>query len=78
MPAIGHVFTIKRVAEMLGEDEDWLYEVCLEMMPEDGLIAVYGVGEDYTPAFTRGGIDNLRELVEIHKENARRSAGEGS
>ncbi len=63
---------------MLGEDEDWLYDICLEMMPEDGLAAVYGVGEDYTPAFTRDGIDNLRELVEIHKENARRSMDEGS
>jgi hypothetical protein len=34
MAAITHVFTISRVAEMLGED--WLDEICIELDPEDG------------------------------------------
>jgi hypothetical protein len=50
MAAIASVFTIARVAELLGEDEEWLQEISIEMMPEDGIIAVYGVGDDYMPA----------------------------
>ncbi|WP_283843439.1 hypothetical protein [Bradyrhizobium barranii] len=37
---------MKRVAEDLGEDEDWLLRhVANEMKIEDGAIWVYGVGE---------------------------------
>jgi hypothetical protein len=72
MAAITHVFTIARVADMLGEDEDWLSNISIAMEPEDGIISVYGRGDDYTCAFTDFGIDNLRQLVDIHKEEARR------
>jgi hypothetical protein len=74
MAAISHVFTLARVARMLGEDEDWLSDISIEMEPEDGIIAVYGPGDDYTPAFTDFGIENLRQIIQIHKENARRPA----
>jgi len=70
MAAISHVFTLARVAQMLGEDEDWLSDVSTEMEPEDGIISVYGLGEDYTPAFTDFGIENLRQIVDIHRENS--------
>jgi hypothetical protein len=43
MAAISSVFTIARVAEMLGEDEDLLHEVSLGMEPEDGVLWIYGV-----------------------------------
>lgn len=36
MAAPSFVFTIARVAIMLGEDEAWLEEIALEMEPEDG------------------------------------------
>jgi hypothetical protein len=36
---------------------------------EDGVIWVYGVGEDGILAFTDFGIENLIELVRMHKEN---------
>src|ERR1700682_6245770 len=49
---VHHVTTINRVAEQLGEDEDWLREVASEMEIEDGVIWVYGVGEDGVLAFT--------------------------
>jgi len=74
MAAISHVFTLARVAQMLGEDEDWLSDVSTEMEPEDGIISVYGLGEDYTPAFTDFGIENLRQIVDIHRENSEPSA----
>jgi hypothetical protein len=76
MAAIASVFTIARVAEILGEDEDWLQEISIEMMPEDGIIAVYGIGDDYVPAFTDYGIENLKELVLIYKDQARRRSAD--
>jgi hypothetical protein len=46
LAAIASVFTINYVAEMLGEDEDWLHELSIAMFPEDGCLRVYGIGED--------------------------------
>jgi len=63
MAAISAVFTISYVADLLGEDEDWLFELSIGMEPEDGSLWVYGVGEDGVPAFTRDGIDYLRETI---------------
>lgn len=67
MAAIAHVFTISRLANMLGEDEDWLNEIAIELDPEDGRLTVLDLSEDGTTAFTRFGIDNLAELVQIYK-----------
>ena len=64
---VSHVTTIDRVAKDLGEDEDWLFDVANEMETEDGVIWVYGVGDDGVMAFTDFGIDNLIELIKIHK-----------
>ena len=66
---VHHVTTITRVAEDLGEDEDWLRDVANEMQIEDGVIWVYGIGEGSVQAFTDFGIENLIELVRIYKEN---------
>ena len=67
MAAITHVFTISQVANMLGEDEDWLNEIAIELDPVDGRLTVFDLSEDRTTAFTRFGIDNLAELVQIYK-----------
>jgi hypothetical protein len=64
---VHHVRTIARVAEMLGEDEDWLWDVASEMDQEDGLIWVYGPGDDSVMAFTDFGIETLTGLIEIYK-----------
>jgi len=66
---VHHVTTISRVAEHLGKDEDWLRHVANEMEIEDGVIWVYGVGEDGVQAFTDIGIENLVELVRMYKES---------
>jgi hypothetical protein len=71
---ISHVCTLARVAQILGEDEDWLNDISIEMSPEDGIISVYGPGDDYTPAFTERGIENLRQIVETHKESSQHRA----
>ena len=69
LAAITAVFTINYVAEMLGEDEEWLDEISIQLDPEDGRLGVLGPGEESTTAFTRFGIDNLAELVQIYKTN---------
>ena len=66
---VSHVFTLGHVAEMLGEDEDWLFDVAEEMDTEDGQLWVVGVGEDGVMAFTADGIENLKELIAIHKDD---------
>jgi hypothetical protein len=67
MAGISHVFTITRVAKMLGEDEDLLQEISIDMDPEDGRLTVLGPGEEATTAFTHDGVDNLTELVKMVK-----------
>jgi hypothetical protein len=63
LPAIANVFTINYVAEMLGEDEDWLFELSIDMFPEDGRLHVYGVGEHGLTAFTDYGIECLQQII---------------
>src|SRR5437763_1642446 len=60
--AIAAIFTIGYVANLLGEDEDWLHELSIDMFPE-GRLWVYGVGEDGVTAFTQDGIENLRQII---------------
>lgn len=62
------VFTIGRVAKDLGEDEDWLWDVANGMDREDGVIWVYGTGQDGVMAFTDFGIENLIERIRFYKE----------
>ena len=64
---VHHVHTIARVAAMLGEDEDWLWDVANEMDQEDGLIWVYGIADDGIMAFTDFGIETLTDLIKIYK-----------
>lgn len=66
---VHRVTTITRVAQDLGEDEDWLQDVANEMDAEDGLIWVYGAGEDGVMAFTDFGIETLIELIRMYKDD---------
>ena len=61
--AIAAVFTIGYVANLLGEDENWIFDLSISMCPEDGCLWVHGVGENGVPAFTRDGIENLRQII---------------
>lgn len=51
--------------QFVGEDEDWLRDVANEMEIEDGVIWVYGIGEDGVLAFTDFGIERLIELIKM-------------
>ena len=63
------VTVIAAVAEQLGVDEDLLHEMSVGLEPEDGVIWVYGIGEDTILAFTDDGIEELKNLLEMHREN---------
>ena len=63
MAAISAIFTISHVAALLGEDEDWLHDLSIDMFPEDGCLHVYGVGDDGVTAFTRDGIECLQQII---------------
>lgn len=62
------VTTIARVAAELGADQDWLFDIASEMEPEDGLIWVYGPGDEETIAFTDFGIESLMNLIAIRRD----------
>jgi hypothetical protein len=63
LAAIAAVFTIGYAANMLGEDEDWLHDLSINMFPEDGCLHVYGGGEEGVTAFTEYGIECLQQIV---------------
>ena len=63
MAGIPFVFTIARVAEMLGEDEEWLHDLCLGLDPEDGCLWVLDVGGREVQAFTEYGIECLQQII---------------
>ena len=63
MAGISFVFTIALVAEMLGEDEDWLHELSIAMDPEDGCLWVVDIDERMIPAFTEHGVACLQQII---------------
>ena len=62
MAAPSYVFTIARTAEMLGEDEEWLWELADQLEPEDGRLWICDTDDRTTPAFTERGMECLKEL----------------
>ena len=67
MAAPSYVYTIARVAEMLGESEAGLYGLAMNLEPEDGCLWILDTDDHSTLAFTAEGIDNLRELLADQK-----------
>jgi hypothetical protein len=55
--------TVRRAAQILGHDEDLLWELCDQLEPEDGKLWVYDIDGAETPAFTHDGIEALREII---------------
>jgi hypothetical protein len=66
---VSHVTTINQVAADLGESVDWLFDVATEMDTEDGVIWVYGIGDEQVMAFTDFGVENLIQLIKIYKDD---------
>ncbi|WP_292244126.1 hypothetical protein [Mesorhizobium sp.] len=49
MVAIAHVFMIRRVAQILGQDEDLLWDLSDQLEPEDGKLWVYDIDGNRNP-----------------------------
>ena len=78
MAGIPYVFTISHVAEMLGEDEEWLREISINMDSEEGCLWVIGVGEHGCPAFTDYGIECLKQIIIEERALAAASNADGA
>ena len=63
MAAISYVFTIRRAAQILGRDEDLLWDLSDQLEPEDGKLWVNDVDGAQTLAFSEFGIETLREII---------------
>ena len=66
MAAPASAVTISRAAEILGEDEQLLWDLADDMDPEDGRLWIYGTDDQQTIAFTPAGVEYLRELLAEH------------
>jgi len=64
------VKTIDRVAAELGETVNQIFDLAIDMEPEDGVIWVYGPNNDSIIAFTPFGIENLREIIKMDRKSA--------
>ena len=62
MAAPSFVYTIAYAAELLGEDEEWLWELSDQLEPEDGRLWIYDTGDRATLGFTERAIECLKEL----------------
>ena len=69
MAAPAHAVTIRRAAEILGEDETLLWEIASDMEPEDGCLWIHDTDDQQTVAFTPAGIECLQEMLAEHKRN---------
>jgi hypothetical protein len=63
MAAITHVFTIRRVALMLGREEDLLWDLSHQLEPEDGVLWVYDADAAEILAFTERGVEAMQEIL---------------
>jgi hypothetical protein len=63
MAAISYVFTIRRAAQILGRDEELLWDLSDQLEPEDGKLWVNDVDDAQTLASSEFGIETLREII---------------
>ena len=53
----------KQAAEILGEDEELLWDLASNLEPEDGCLWIHDTNEQQTMAFTDRGLECLKELI---------------
>jgi hypothetical protein len=68
---VHRVTTIDRVAADLGEDVDFLFDAAMGLDTEDGVIWIYGPGDNEVMAFTDFGIEMLQVSIEELRNLAR-------
>lgn len=70
MAAISHVFTIRRTTEILGRDQDLLWDLSDQLEPEDGKLWINDTNGTEILAFTGAGIEALREIISDQADQA--------
>ena len=63
MAAISYVFTIRRAAQILGRDEELLWDLSDQLEPEDGKLWVLDIDGAEMLALSEFGIETLREII---------------
>ena len=56
-------FTIRRAAQILGRDEELLWDLSDQLEPEDGKLWVLDIDGAEMLAFSEFGIETLREII---------------
>ena len=64
MAAITCVYTLRYVAELLEQDEKFLWELYISFDPEDGAIWIHDTNDNEIPALTDYGIENMKTIIE--------------
>ena len=70
--AIAYVFTIRRAAQILGRDENLLWELMQSLEPEGGKLWVYDVDGE-VPAVSELGMETLRQIIKDQIDRAPRA-----
>jgi hypothetical protein len=70
MAAPAHAVTIARAAQILHEDEQLLWDLAMDMDPEDGCLWICGTDEQETLAFSDRGLEYLQELLAEHRRSS--------
>src|SRR5262249_26304727 len=65
--APAHAVTIRRAAEIFGEDEELLWDMATDMEPERGRLWISDTDDQQTVAFTPDGMEYLREMLPEYK-----------
>lgn len=68
MAAITRVYTLPLAAEMLGEGPELLWEVYVEMEPENGCLGLRA-RRSADPVFIDVGLESMTDFIREHKAN---------
>jgi hypothetical protein len=69
MAAPAYAFTLARAAQILDENEQLLWDLAVNMDPEDGCLWIYGTDQLEMLAFTDRGLECLQELLAEHRRS---------
>ena len=64
MAAISHADTIRRAAQVLGRDEELLWDLSGRLEPEDGILWILDIDDGQLLAVANAGIEALREIID--------------
>jgi hypothetical protein len=70
MAAPSYGFTVARVTKVLGEPEELLHDIAMDMEPEGGCLSVLDLDDVSTVESAQQGVENLKEPLIDRKDCA--------